>query len=210
MSVLRALIVFAAAGAISFPAEPPEIGKRRGVAPVSETRKIYQSTDLEQYLTEEGLAFIRPGLNIRITNVTIPTDRRPLVEFTLTDDLNQPLDRLGQVTPGAISLSWVLARWDHERREYFGITSRIQTTPASSPRPGATAFQVAADTGGTTTDLGVGRGTYKFRTPLPENFDASKTYTIGVYSTRNLNDILGKNYFGNVEHDFRPDGQAVV
>ncbi len=33
---------------------------------------------------------------------------------------------------------------------------------------------------------------------------------MGIYSTRNLTDILGKNYVANLTSDFRPDGRAVA
>jgi OmcA/MtrC family decaheme c-type cytochrome len=71
--------------------------------------------------------------------------------------------------------------------------------------------QASTDSGGTTVDLGVGKVKYTFGRVLPENFDKTKTHTLGIYSTRNLNDfILNKRYYANVEHDFRPDGAAVT
>ena len=75
---------------------------------------------------------------------------------------------------------------------------------------GNSAIQAAADSGGTWTDHEVGHSTYKFKTELPEGYDVTKTHTLAVYATRNTDDFIGKNYYDNLEHDFRPDGQDVT
>jgi OmcA/MtrC family decaheme c-type cytochrome len=170
----------------------------------------YAAGQLEAYLTDAGIAYIRPGLKIRVNSVTISSDRKPVVDLNLTDSLDQPLDRLGKVTPGAISLSFVLAWYDPATQNYTSYITRIETAAAGSPHPGAQALQAAADTGGTFTDLEMGHAKYTFGNALPAGFDGSKTHTLGVYSTRNLTDILGKNYFANAEYDFRPDGNAIA
>jgi uncharacterized protein YdiU (UPF0061 family) len=56
----------------------------------------------------------------------------------------------------------------------------------------------------------VGHSTYKFATALPATFDKTRTTTLGIYATRNTTAIVGKNYFANVEYDFRPDAQPLV
>ncbi len=51
---------------------------------------------------------------------------------------------------------------------------------------------------------------------LPAGFDQTKTHTLGIYATRALGAVpgidpaLAKNYYANVEFDFRPDGAAVT
>lgn len=173
----------------------------RGNAPA-----MYSAHQLEAYLTPQQVEYIRPGLKITVASVTIPADRRPVVEVTFVDDLDQPLDRLGKVTPGAISISFVLAYYNPEARDYVAYTTRTQTSPIT----GQSAVQASADSGGTWEDLGLGRARYRFKTALPEGFAANKTHTLGIYATRNLTAILGKNYYANVLYDFRPDGQAVT
>jgi OmcA/MtrC family decaheme c-type cytochrome len=176
----------------------------------------YEANQVEAYLTPNDLAYIRPGLKIKVNSVTIGSDRKPVVDLSLTDDLDQPIDRLGKTTPGPVSISFVLAVYDPETRHYTAYTTRVQTTPASSPHPGVTAIQAAADAGGTFTDLETGHATYTFKTVLPSGFDQTKTHTLGIYSTRNMTAIpgldpaLAKNYYANVEFDFRPDGAAVT
>ncbi|HEX8029202.1 MAG TPA: OmcA/MtrC family decaheme c-type cytochrome, partial [Vicinamibacterales bacterium] len=63
-------------------------------------------------------------------------------------------------------------------------------------------------------DLETGRAKYKFGTTLPAGFDQTKTHTLGFQAFRNLTDIpaigVGKNYYANLEYDFRPDGQPVT
>jgi OmcA/MtrC family decaheme c-type cytochrome len=170
----------------------------------------YSKSSKEFYMTSDEIGYIRPGFQITVNSITIPEDRRPVVDYSFTDDLNQPLDRKGEVTPGSLSINQVLAWWDAGTRHYTAYTTRQQTSAPTAPHPGVTATQAAADSGGTWTDVEIGHSIYKFKTVLPESFDRTKTHTLAVYATRNTDDIIGKNYYANLEHDFRPDGQAVT
>ena len=217
MSIIRGLMAVVAAGALSFPTNPPKTaatatgGRTRAVAPGNPAAR-FQPTQLEAYLSDDTIAYIRPGLKIKVNSVTIGTDRKPVVDYNLTDSLDQPLDRLGKVTPGPISVSFILSYYNPATRQYTAYTTRTVTTPANSPHPGVTATQAGTDAGGTFVDLESGHGKYTFNTVLPADYDATKTTTLGVYGTRNLTNpfITGKNYFANAEFDFRPDGQAVT
>lgn len=208
---IRALALLAATGITVLPSAPPAQHRpvslrQRAVAPVAR----FASDQLEAYLTAETLDYIRPGLKIVVNSVTIGADRKPVVDLKITDSLDQPLDRLGKVTPGAVSVSFVLSWFDPATRNYTSYITRTETAPANAPHPGAVATQATADSGGSWTDLGSGHYTYKFGSALPANFDAPKTHTLGIYATRNLTDIVGKNYYANVEFDFRPDGAPVT
>jgi OmcA/MtrC family decaheme c-type cytochrome len=174
------------------------------------TTADFVTTDIEYYLGNDGIAYVRPGLRVKVNSITIGSDRRPLIDVSITDNFGNPLDRSGRVTPGAISLSFILAHWDPAMGRYTAYTTRTQTAPANSPRPGASAVQASADSGGTWTDLESGHATYKFRTALPAGFDQTRTHTLGIYGARNLTDVIGKTYYANLEHDFRPDGAAVT
>lgn len=184
--------------------------RRRAAPSPTPSRPAFPADQLEAYLTDDGIAYIRPGLKIVVNSVTIGTDRKPVVDLNLTDSFDQPLDRLGKVTPGVISLSFVLAWYDPATQNFTSYITRIETAGADTPRPGATAVQATSDSGGTFTDLETGHAKYTFGNALPSGFDGSKTHTLGIYSTRNLTEILGKNYFANSETDFRPDGNAVT
>ena len=170
----------------------------------------FPPTAIEHFLTRDQVNFIRPGLHIVVNSVTIPDDRRPLVDFSMIDDLGRPLDRAGAITPGPIAVSFILAWWDAGERRYTAYTTRTVTTPPSSPRPGVTAVQAGTDVGGVFTDLAPGHALYKFKTAIPAGDDPTRTHTLGIYSTRTLTDLIGKNYYANVEYDFRPDAQAVT
>jgi len=217
--IRRAVIIISTVALLALPLLATGGTPRRGVstpAIPSPATMHYETNQVEAYLTSNDIAFIRPGLKIKVNSVTIGSDRKPVIDLNLTDDLDQPIDRLGKTTPGAVSLSFVLASYDPATRHYTSYTTRIQTTPASSPRPGVTAVQAAADSGGTFTDLETGHAKYTFRTVLPSGFDQTKTHTLGIYSTRNMTVVpgidpaLAKNYYANVEYDFRPDGGTVT
>jgi OmcA/MtrC family decaheme c-type cytochrome len=167
---------------------------------------LYPESAKEFYFTDEQTDYIRPGYNITINSITIPADNRPLIDLSFKDDKGQPLDRLGNVTPGTLSASMVLAWWDPVERHYTAYTTRVQTSPIT----GVSATQAAADANGTFTDLELGHATYKFRTALPASYDKTKTHTLGIYATRNMAGIQDKNYFANVVLPFRPDNAPVT
>jgi OmcA/MtrC family decaheme c-type cytochrome len=175
-------------------------------APRAVPSHTYAPTAKEAYLATEVLQYIRPGLKIKVNSVTIGADRKVVADLSLTDDFDQPIDRLGKVTPGVVSISYILAWYDGAKRQYTAYTTRTQTSPITK----VSAVQAGTDSGGTTTDVELGRVRYTFKTVLPEGFDKTKTHTLGLYATRNLTELLGKSYYANVEHDFRPDAAAVT
>ncbi len=190
--------------------------RTRAAAPAPPTAKPrFSPSQVEAYATASDVAFIRPGLKIIVNSITIGADRKPVIDFSMTDSLDQPLDRLGKTTPGPISPSFVLAWYDPVTRHYTSYGTRVQTTPASSPHPGVSATQ-AGTIAGTFTDLETGHAKFTSTTVLPAGFDQTKTHTLGIYASRNLTAVVGidpalqKNYFFNLEYDFRPDGAAVV
>src|SRR5512142_2806033 len=89
----------------------------------------YTTLSKEYYLSADDFTYVRPGLKIKVNSVTIPADNRPVVDLTLTDDLDQPLDRNGKITPGAISPSFIIAWFDPAERHYTSYTTRVQTSP---------------------------------------------------------------------------------
>ena len=207
MKVLRGRLVLAmAAGSLAVvPMVNPRLTQTVGVRTGIDGSPRYGKDVIEYYMKADELGYIRPGFHITLNSITIPEDRRPLVDYSFTDDYHQPLDRTGSTTPGSLSINQVLAWWDAGTRHYTAYTTRVQTAPN-----GNTAVQAAADSGGTWTDLEVGHSTYKFKTALPEGYDVTKTHTLAVYATRNVTDLIGKNYYDNLEHDFRPDGHEVT
>ena len=100
------------------------------------------------------------------------------------DDLGQPLDRAGIVTPGTISFSFVFAWYDGALNQYTAYTVR----------PAGDFEQATSDSGGSWEDVTIGHSFYTFGTQLPEGYDMTKTHTMYVYATRNSEEILGKDY----------------
>src|SRR5215470_4361974 len=100
MLIKRGLLL-AAAGLITITtrdgpvvARPGRPGGTRVVAPRA---PIYTAAQKEFFLSQEELDYIRPGFHVVVNSVSIPADNLPLVDFSYFDDLNQPLDRAGQV-----------------------------------------------------------------------------------------------------------------
>jgi OmcA/MtrC family decaheme c-type cytochrome len=209
----RLVMAMAAGALIAVPASNPRLTRSIGPRGAPDPHTIYSAHEKEFYLTKDELSYIRPGFHLTLNSITIPEDRRPVVDFSFTDDFDQPLDRNGKVTPGTLSINQVLAWWDPVARHYTSYTTRKQTSPITN----VTAIQAAADpqksssnpNGGVWTDHEVGHSSYRFSTVLPEGYDVTKTTTLAVYATRNLTDIIGKNYYDNLEYDFRPDGGTV-
>lgn len=206
--ISRGLLLAVTAGTLVLPSGSGRLmtsGPNAGTSPRS-----YGPNQKERYLTAEQVGYIRPGFHISVNSITIPADLKPVVDLSFTDDNGQPLDRAGNVTPGALSASFLLAWWDPVNYQYTSYITRTATAAPPSPNPGVTAIQATADSGGSWTDLEVGHATYKFGHALPSGYDVTKTHTLGIYATRNLTDILGKSYYANVEQDFRPDSNSVT
>jgi OmcA/MtrC family decaheme c-type cytochrome len=214
-AIKRAGLIAMTAALLALPLLATDNVGRRRVGTPPPAAPAYASNQVEAYLTASDIAFIRPGLKVIVNSITIGSNRIPVVDISLTDSLDQPLDRLGKVTPGAIAVSFILSSYDPATRQYTAYTTRSVTTPANSPHPNVTAIQAGTDAG-TFTDLETGHARFTFKTVLPAGFDQTKTHTLGIYATRALGAVpgidpaLAKNYDANVEYDFRPDGAAVT
>ncbi|MEE4270406.1 MAG: OmcA/MtrC family decaheme c-type cytochrome [Thermoanaerobaculales bacterium] len=206
ISLSRGLLVLATAGAAITPIVTRDTGAGRAV-PDPDPQQLYVKAEAEYYLTAEELKYIRPGLTITVEDVTIPADLKPVVEVSFVDDLGQPLDRAGIVTPGPIGMSFILTWYDAGLRDFVAYTTREQTSPIT----GDTAVQASSDSGGSWEDLEIGRARYTFGTELPADYDPSVTHTVGIYASRNLNDTpLETQQYANVTYDFVPAGEPVV
>ena len=176
--------------------------------------EIIKALQKESYISAAEASYIRPGLKIIIQDLTIPADRKPLVTVKYTDNLDQPLDRLGVLTPGPISSSFILAYLPKSKAgevtDYVAYTTRSGTTPANSPNPNVKYVQAGADAGGTWAEIGGGVYTYKFGTALPANYDTSLTHTLGIYGRRDLREWGLSFYVGNPTKDFVPNGSPVT
>ncbi|MBI3950092.1 MAG: OmcA/MtrC family decaheme c-type cytochrome [Acidobacteria bacterium] len=147
----------------------------------------------------------RPGLNVEITDVTIPADRKPVVTLRITDNAKLPLDRTGVMTIGPVSLSFVIARIEPGATQYTSYITRTATGAVSG-----TVQQPTTDSGGTYAELGDGRYTYTFANALPESYNPNVTHTIGTYASRNMTEYDGRSYVANALFNFVPAGGPVT
>jgi len=82
----------------------------RSLALMSAPKKaVFTKHDKAFYADPNVVAFVRPGLNIAITSAKIANDGTISVGYKLTDPKGLPLDLTGVQTPGAVSVSFVMA-----------------------------------------------------------------------------------------------------
>ena len=174
-----------------------------GVAAIDEDgQQVYSVLEKAFYLSAGDAIWIRPGLTLTISNVSIGADLKPTVTFRIADGAGQGLDREGKLTPGAVSLGFILAYIPQDGTQYVDYSSRL----VKSTITGNSATQATADSGGSYNSLGDGNYTYKFGTALPANYDTKATHTIGIYASRNLAEFGLSRYVDNEVKNFVPSG----
>jgi OmcA/MtrC family decaheme c-type cytochrome len=166
----------------------------------------FSKFDKRAYLTDEQVAFIRPGLVLTVQDVNVATDGTVAVTYQITDPKGLPLDRDGVFTPGPVSTSFILAHIPKDETQYVAYTTRKATSPITN----VTTYQAGTDSGGSTVKLSDGVYTYTFKTKLPAGDDPTETHTVGMYFTRDLSEFdLGSEYANEVV-DFLPSGGPVT
>src|SRR5580658_1581439 len=157
------------------------------------------------YADAQTVEFVNPGLTITVTGATIVANGTITVQYTLTDPTGLPLDSAGIQTPGTISTSFVAGYIPNTQEQYTTYTTKAAsgTLIASETQPGA-------DSGGTTTALGNGAYQYVFKTNAPAGFDATATYTIGIYGSRTLTAYNLPNNYASTTFNFVPNGAKVT
>jgi OmcA/MtrC family decaheme c-type cytochrome len=144
--------------------------------------------DKAYYASQKDQSFVRPGLTVTIVSAEIATDGTTKARVKFTDPDGRPLDKDGITTAGRISNgapSAIVAFFDTAKNEFTSYTTRTQV---SNIRPGQTAIQAGADSGGVWEKVAEGEYTYTFRTKAPTGFNRSAVHAIGVYANRILTD----------------------
>ncbi len=162
----------------------------------------YSPFDKRSYLTREQIAFVRPGLDLRVRGITVGEDRRVRVEFTVADDRGLPLDLNGVFTPGPIRARFLLAYIPPGENHYISYTTRNVTSPITN----VMAVQPTNDSGGSFEQVADGRYIYTFGRALPEGYNMMATHTVGIYSDRDLSEFGLSTQIDNDEVDFVPAG----
>ncbi len=178
-----------------------------GIAAIEdENQRVYSALEKAFYLSATDAIWIHPGLHIQIQNVTIGTDRKTVVNFRLTDDGGQGLDKDGKITPGTVGLGFILAYIPQNALQYVDYSTRVQKSPIT----GVSATQANTDSGGTYASLGDGNYTYTFGTILPAAYDTSATHTLGIYASRDMSQFGLSRYVDNQVKNWVPAGGAVT
>ena len=165
------------------------------------------TTDQKAFYADADLvAFVRPGLGLKIVSAQVAVDGTISVRFTVSDPKGLPLDREGIYTPGAVSTSFVAAYIPKGKTQYVSYTTRTQVSPITN----VSAVQAGSDSGGTYVKNADGDYTYTFKTKAPSGYDRTATHTIGLYGRRDLTEFdLGIKGL-DTTFDFVPDGSPVV
>ena len=165
----------------------------------------YSPRDKAFYAADAVVAFVRPGLLLKIDSAQIAADGTISATYSISDPKGLPLDAAGVTTPGVVALSYVAAVLPNDQTMYTSYTTRQATGKVSG-----TVSQAGADAGGAVTSAGNGIYQYVFRTKAPSGFDKTATHTIGIYGSRNLTEFdLGSNY-ASATFNFVPNGGTVT
>jgi len=158
------------------------------------------------YADQNLVNFVRPGLIFKIAAAEIAADGTITARVKVTDPRGLGLDRLGVVTPGAITMSFVVATIPAGQTQYVSYITRTRTDAAS----GRTAIQATGESTGTFTATGDGEYTYRFAAKAPANVDRKATHAIGVYGSRNLSEFDLPIDRDDDVFVFVPDGSPVT
>ena len=165
--------------------------------------------DKAYYASPATVSFVRPGLTIKIVSASIAQDGTISVDYKLSDPKGLPLDPAGVTTPGAISVSYVVAYIPKGQSQFVAYTTRAQTSPITH----VTAIQAGADSGGTVKQVADGEFVYTFKqkaTPPSGSYDATTTHRVGVYGSRNLTEFDLGTYYDDDTLSWVPGGGAAV
>lgn len=164
----------------------------------------FNRTQKAFYADPSLVAFVRPGLMVKIVSAQAAQDGTITVAFVLTDAAGAPLDRTGVSTPGPISLSFIAGYIPKGQTQYVDYVTRSATGAVSG-----TVTQAASENNGTFAVVPEGYR-YTFATRAPGGFDATTTHTIGIYGSRDLTEFdLGTNYASSI-FNFTPNGSPVT
>ena len=159
------------------------------LALTGDTTTPFRKNQKASFADANLVAFVRPGLVVKITSAEIAPDGTISTVFSLTDPKGLPLDRLGVSTPGAVSLNFVAAYIPQGKEQYVDYIFKNATGAVSG-----TVTQASSESNGVFTPVGDGYR-YTFSTKAPSGFDQTATHTIGIYASRDLTEFdLGADY----------------
>lgn len=166
----------------------------------------FTTRDKAYYADPNLVNFVRPGLIVKIQSASVADDGTIKARVKVTDLMGLGLDREGIVTPGLVSMSFIAAHIPRNATQYVAYTTRVQTSTITN----SSAVQAGSDTGGRWVKVADGEYEYTFGRKAPADFPKDATHSIGVYSSRNLDEFdLGRQYDDDV-FNFVPNGAKVT
>ncbi|MDO8750519.1 MAG: OmcA/MtrC family decaheme c-type cytochrome [Dehalococcoidia bacterium] len=164
------------------------------------------------------------GVNLAVTKVEVPADRKPVVTFTMTDAVGKPL-KLSDVddlshevpVPGVMNVRFTIARLQQDSQTKLTQWQTYILAPAqgqpytfkgAQKQPAiaqGTQPNILMDMGGSYKEVSSGTYTYTFGTALPDGYDRNATHRVGGETSRE-----GRKYVANATFDFVPSGAAVT
>ncbi len=169
----------------------------------SATRKSgFTPRDKAYYADSSTVNFVRPGLAIKIVSAQIAADGTLSVDYKLTDQDGNGLDRLGITSPGAVSPSFLVAYVPKGQTQFLSYVTRQRSSTDGT----ITVTQATTDSGGLQTQVGDGEYVYTFATKLPKGYDPTASHRVGVYGNRNLTEFDLGTYYASTVYDWVPGG----
>lgn len=167
-------------------------------------RNSFRPTEKAFFADERTVNYVRPGLEMKVTKAEIAADGTVRAWVKLTDPRGVPLDRLGNETPGPITVSFLIAYLPANATQYVSYITRQRVSGSN------TATQATGENTGTWQQLAIGEYVYTFVAKAPATIDRTATHTIGIYGNRNLTEFeLGTNRDDDF-FNFVPSGVAVT
>lgn len=150
-----------------------------------------------------------PGLQVTIEKVVIPSDLRPEVTFTATDERGE-IVAMSELTDARFILDYLEEVPSRPTARFVSYTTRTED-PDRTPNSGDEAVQSDYDGAriGGVTQNDDGSFLYKFRTAIPSNYDKTLTHQVGG-QFRRLFGADGVSYPANAVLTFRPDGNSAI
>ncbi|MCC6796281.1 MAG: OmcA/MtrC family decaheme c-type cytochrome [Candidatus Hydrogenedentes bacterium] len=150
-----------------------------------------------------------PGLIVTITSVKIPKDRRPIVNFTATDERGETVGK-NELTDVRFILAYLGGPLDRSTLKYISYNTRIEN-PDGVVNNGDEAVQATYDTAllAGVKQKNNGAFRYKFATALPVGYDKAASHQVGGQFRRTFG-ANGVSYPANAVLAFRPDGGKAV
>lgn len=166
----------------------------------------FSKRDKAFYADPALVAFVSPGLAVKINSASIASSGAITLNFNVTDPTGLPLDVKGTTTPGPISLTYFAAAIPKGQEQYVSYT----TASSTGKKLGTVTVPTFEEGGGTLTAVGPGQYQYTMTHMAPASFDPTITTTVAIAASRNLTSFnLGTNYAGTT-FNFVPNGSAVT